>query len=333
MKRRYDVASVVIHEIGFGGLAYDVSAWGFTRMNTVQRLAVSLILLSAFHAKAAADTVPVTIRAVSMAPEAFASLLPAGVDTNILDAVTMRHLETAIGLGKAKRVELVQKSVTCGQEEQFSNRIKEINGDDGMYKTGFTGSLALDRVESQLGYSAKVRLSWNDPGSADGPSQRRGEKLMRRVKTLETSVFVQPGATALLGVLPACPTDGNRNELLVILTVGGAPGTKAGGGGPSVGRSCAVELFALPVGSKGQPDVAALRGMRSNPKAKLAEMSLQGVVDAPCAGQADTELLYFTAPGQTTMREVGFRLAATPGTNESEVIFQYTTLVFPLYFG
>ena len=309
------------------------------KTHTTQRLALLLLVLSAFPVEAATDVVPVTLRAISMAPEALASLLPSGLSTNALDSATIRRLEAAIGQGKAKKIELVQKSVKCGQEEQISSRIKEINDEDGTsQKVGFMGSLLLAKADPGSGYSAKVQLMWRDPGSVDGPTQRRGEKLMRRVKALETAVAIQPGASTLLGVLPASPTDGNRNELLIILTVGGAPvaktgfgapAAKTGGDGPSVGRCCTVELFALPAGTKVQPDVAALQQMRANPKAKVTEMRLLGVADTPCNGQAVSELYYFTAPGQTEAREVGFRLMATPGTNESEIVFQYATLVSP----
>lgn len=316
------------------------SVRAFIKSHAAQRLVLALLFFSAFQAGAATDTVPVTLRAISVAPETFASLLPSGLCTNALDSATMRRLDSAIGQGKAKKVELVQKSVKCGEEEQISGRIKEINEEEGMSQIGFKGNLLLAKAESQPGYSVKVQLMWTDLGSVDGPTQRHGEKLMRREKTLDTAVFVQPGANALLGVLPASPTDGNRNELVIILTVGGAPAAKtgfgapaakakAGGDGPSVGRSCTVELFALPAGSKDQPDVAALQQMRANPKAKVTEMRLLGVVDAPCNGQAITELFYFTAPGETAAREVGFRLMATPGTNESEIVFQYVTLVSP----
>ena len=306
------------------------NGWQTTPVKATPEASKDNKALSAFHEEASTDKVPVTLRATSMAPEAFASLLPSGFSTNTLDSVTMQRLEMAVGQGKAKKVELVQKTVKCGQEEQISSHSKEIYDEEGrMFQVGFMGNVSIAKVEPQFGYLAKVRLMWNDPGSVDGPSQSRGEKLMRRVKALETAVVIQPGASTLLGVFPACPTDGNRNVLLVILTVGGAPAAKAGGVRPAVGRSCVVELFALPAGSKDQPDVAALQRMRSNPKAKVAEMRAQGVVDTPCTGQADTELSYFTGPGQTEFREVGFHLWATPGTNESEIVFEYTTLVSP----
>lgn len=327
--KKASIVVFVISGFGFGNPEHGVSVRVCRKKHAALRLTFSLLLLSAFHAEAATDKVSVTLRAISMAPEAFASLLPSGLSTNTLDSVTMRRLETAIGLGKAKKVELVQKSVERGQDVQINGHIKEIDEEGGMSQVGFMGNLSLAKVENQAGYSVKVQLMWREPGSVEGPTQRRGEKLMRREKTLETTVVIQPGASTLLGVLPASPTDGNHNELLIILTIGGASAAKVGGDGPSVGRSCAVELFALPVGTKDQPDVAALQQMRANPKTKVAEMRLQGMVDAPCTGQAVKELFYFTAPGETESRHVGFRLSATPGTNESGIVFQYTTLVVP----
>jgi hypothetical protein len=109
-----------------------------------RHLVLLYLAFFALDASAQDAATPVTLRAISVPPDAVASVLPSGIYTDMIDVAAMQRIERAIREGRAKIVTQVQRSVAIGKKESFGQS-KNIKDGDLTRMVGFVGSIEIGK--------------------------------------------------------------------------------------------------------------------------------------------------------------------------------------------